>query len=148
MQVLRRDDGSTKNVQLIEKRNVHNNRLQVMNQYAQAGTCDNRYDVTILVNGLPLVHVERRRRGGLRVVAREAVQRSVRKSMPVFARRSARARVFPVGSLSRMSTFSEFRTLRACGSQEARKTLRVCSLMRVSLHLVVQIARCVTVAKA
>ncbi|MDO4289808.1 MAG: type I restriction endonuclease subunit R [Eggerthellaceae bacterium] len=63
VQVLHRDDGSVKNVQLIDKRNVHNNRLQVMNQYAQSGTYDNRYDVTILVNGLPLVHVELKRRG-------------------------------------------------------------------------------------
>lgn len=63
VQVLHRDDGTVKNVQLIDKRNVHNNRLQVMNQYAQSGTYDNRYDVTILVNGLPLVHVELKRRG-------------------------------------------------------------------------------------
>lgn len=63
VQVLRRDDGTSKNVQLIDKRNMHNNRLQVMNQYAQSGTYDNRYDVTILVNGLPLVHVELKRRG-------------------------------------------------------------------------------------
>lgn len=63
VQVLHRDDGTVKNVQLIDKRNVHNNRLQVMNQYAQSGTYDNRYDVTILVNGLPLVHVEFKRRG-------------------------------------------------------------------------------------
>ena len=63
VQVLHRDDGTVKNVQLIDKRNVHNNRLQVMNQYAQTGTYDNRYDVTILVNGLPLVHVELKRRG-------------------------------------------------------------------------------------
>lgn len=63
VQVLYRDDGTVKNVQLIDKRNVHNNRLQVMKQYAQTGTYDNRYDVTILVNGLPLVHVELKRRG-------------------------------------------------------------------------------------
>ena len=63
VQVLYRDDGTVKNVQLIDKRNVHNNRLQVMNQYAQSGTYDNRYDVTILVNGLPLVHIELKRRG-------------------------------------------------------------------------------------
>ena len=63
VQVLYRDDGTVKNVQLIDKRNVHNNRLQVMNQYVQSGTYDNRYDVTILVNGLPLVHVELKRRG-------------------------------------------------------------------------------------
>lgn len=57
------DDGSVRNVSLIDKRNVHNNRMQVMNQYAQQGSYDNRYDVTVLVNGLPLVHVELKRRG-------------------------------------------------------------------------------------
>lgn len=60
---LRMDDGSVHNVSLIDKRNVHNNRMQVMNQYAQQGSYDNRYDVTVLVNGLPLVHVELKRRG-------------------------------------------------------------------------------------
>lgn len=60
---LRRDDGSSKNIRLIDKRNIHNNRLQVMNQYTQQGAYENRYDVTILVNGLPLVHVELKRRG-------------------------------------------------------------------------------------
>ena len=64
VQVLIRDDGSTKNVKLIDKKNVHNNRLQVLNQYEESGgTHDTRYDVTILVNGLPLVHVELKRRG-------------------------------------------------------------------------------------
>jgi type I restriction enzyme R subunit len=63
VQLLRRDDGSTKNVALIDKANVHNNRLQVINQYEVAGKYANRYDVTILVNGLPLVHVEIKRRG-------------------------------------------------------------------------------------
>ena len=60
---LRRDDGTVKNIQLLDKRNVYNNRLQVMNQYTQTGNQENRYDVTILVNGLPLVHVELKRRG-------------------------------------------------------------------------------------
>lgn len=60
---LRRDDGTTKNIQLLDKRNVYNNRLQVMNQYTQTGNHENRYDVTVLVNGLPLVHVELKRRG-------------------------------------------------------------------------------------
>ncbi|MGI6590024.1 MAG: type I restriction endonuclease subunit R [Eggerthellaceae bacterium] len=63
IQPLSRDDGTTKNVRLIDKRNVHNNRLQVTNQYTQQGNYENRYDVTILVNGLPLVHVELKRRG-------------------------------------------------------------------------------------
>lgn len=58
------DDGSTRNIKLIDKKNIHNNRLQVINQYAtDEGKYDNRYDVTILVNGLPLVHIELKRRG-------------------------------------------------------------------------------------
>lgn len=61
---LTRDDGTTKNISLIDKKNIHNNYLQVINQYvADEGIHDNRYDVTILVNGLPLVHVELKRRG-------------------------------------------------------------------------------------
>ncbi len=70
VQILRRDDGSTKNIRLIDKKNVHNNRLQVINQYEESrGTHESRYDVTILVNGLPLVHAELKRRG---VAIREA----------------------------------------------------------------------------
>lgn len=62
--ILKRDDGTTKNISLIDKTNIHNNSLQVINQYVvQDGKYDNRYDVTILVNGLPLVHVELKRRG-------------------------------------------------------------------------------------
>ncbi len=57
------EDGSIKNIRLIDKDNIHNNKLQVINQYVNNGSRDNRYDVTILVNGLPLVHVELKRRG-------------------------------------------------------------------------------------
>ena len=64
VQNLTREDGTTKNISLIDKKNIHNNRLQVINQYEKnGGTHDTRYDVTILVNGLPLVHVELKRRG-------------------------------------------------------------------------------------
>jgi type I restriction enzyme R subunit len=63
VQVLKRDDGTSKNVQLLDKRNIHNNKLQVINQYEAAGVRATRYDVTILVNGLPMVHVELKRRG-------------------------------------------------------------------------------------
>ena len=70
VQILRRDDSSTKNITLIDKKNIHNNRLQVINQYEEgSGTHETRYDVTILVNGLPMVHVELKRRG---VALREA----------------------------------------------------------------------------
>jgi len=63
VQILRREDGTTKNVYLLDKANIHNNRLQVINQYEVQGAHANRYDVTVLVNGLPLVHVELKRRG-------------------------------------------------------------------------------------
>ena len=73
VQVLKRDDGSSKNIVLIDKKNVHNNFLQVINQYSvsqeQGAKHDNRYDVTVLVNGFPLVHIELKRRG---VAIREA----------------------------------------------------------------------------
>lgn len=64
IQVLKKDDGTSKNIYLLDKKDIHNNRLQVINQYVEnSGSYDNRYDVTILVNGLPLVHVELKRRG-------------------------------------------------------------------------------------
>ena len=67
VQVLRRDNGESKNIQLIDKKCIHNNSLQVINQYAisteEGAAHDNRYDVTVLVNGLPLIHIELKRRG-------------------------------------------------------------------------------------
>ena len=70
VQILHRDNDTTKNIYLLDKKNIHNNRLQVINQYEEnAGAHDTRYDVTVLVNGLPLVHVELKRRG---VAIREA----------------------------------------------------------------------------
>ena len=64
IQLLTRDNGTVKNIYLIDKANIHNNRLQVINQYAvDNGQRANRYDVTVLVNGLPLVHIELKKRG-------------------------------------------------------------------------------------
>ena len=64
IQVLRRDTGESQNIKLIDKDNIHNNSLQVINQYVEeGGNFDTRYDVSILVNGLPLVHIELKRRG-------------------------------------------------------------------------------------
>lgn len=58
-------DGTTKNIEIVDKDNINRNRVQVINQYVPGGgTYENRYDVTILVNGLPLVHIELKRRGG------------------------------------------------------------------------------------
>ena len=60
---LKLDNGETKNIRLIDKQNIHNNRLQVTNQYVEeGGAFKNRYDVSILVNGLPMVHIELKRR--------------------------------------------------------------------------------------
>lgn len=61
---LTRDDGSVKNIYIIKKETIHDNSVQVINQYTtDDGQRSNRYDVTVLVNGLPLVHVELKRRG-------------------------------------------------------------------------------------
>jgi len=69
-QLLVRDDGTKKNITLLDKKDIHNNHLQVINQYEEEqGKRDTRYDVTILVNGFPLVHIELKRRG---VAIREA----------------------------------------------------------------------------
>lgn len=64
IQVLKRDNGESRNIYLIDKKNIHNNFVQVINQYVEeGGDYDTRYDVTVLVNGLPLVHIELKRRG-------------------------------------------------------------------------------------
>lgn len=61
---LTRDDGTVRNVYLLKKDTIHDNILQVVNQYVtEDGVRPNRYDVTVLVNGLPLVHIELKRRG-------------------------------------------------------------------------------------
>lgn len=64
IQLLKCEDGSVRNIYLLDKENIHNNQLQVINQYeTEDGKRANRYDVTILVNGLPLIHVELKKRG-------------------------------------------------------------------------------------
>lgn len=67
VQNLIRDDGTTKNITLLDRKNIHNNRLQIINQYTiskgEGARYDNRYDVTVLVNGFPMVHIELKRRG-------------------------------------------------------------------------------------
>lgn len=64
IQALDCEDGSLRNIYLIDKKNIHNNQLQVINQYeTDEGKRANRYDVTVLVNGLPMVHIELKKRG-------------------------------------------------------------------------------------
>ena len=64
IKTITREDGTIKNIYLIKKDNIHDNSLQVINQYTTENwQRENRYDVTVLVNGLPLVHIELKRRG-------------------------------------------------------------------------------------
>ena len=75
------DDGHIQNIYLLDKKNLANNTLQVINQFEQTGSYNNRYDVTILVNGLPLVHLELKKRG---VAIREAFNQIHRYSKESF----------------------------------------------------------------
>lgn len=75
------DDGRIQNIYLVDKKNVARNKLQVIKQFEQAGSYTNRYDVTILVNGLPLVHIELKKRG---VAIREAFNQVHRYSKESF----------------------------------------------------------------
>lgn len=75
------DDGHIKNIFIADKQNIAHNKVQVINQFEQTGTQANRYDVTILVNGLPLVHVELKKRG---VAIREAFNQVHRYSKESF----------------------------------------------------------------
>lgn len=78
---LSRDCGSSVNIRLIDKQDIHANRLQVLNQYVQnGGACQNRYDVTILCNGIPIVHVELKRRGVSLKTAYQQIDRYQRES--------------------------------------------------------------------
>jgi type I restriction enzyme R subunit len=75
------DDGHIKNIYLVDKTNIARNKVQVIKQFSQKGVCVNRYDVTILVNGLPLVQVELKKRG---VAIREAFNQIHRYSKESF----------------------------------------------------------------
>lgn len=75
------DNGRIQNIYLLDKKDLANNSLQVINQFEQTGSYDNRYDVTILVNGLPLVHIELKKRG---VAIREAFNQIHRYSKESF----------------------------------------------------------------
>lgn len=75
------DDGRIKNIYLLDKKNITRNKVQVIKQFSQKGTQANRYDVTILVNGLPLVQIELKKRG---VAVREAFNQVHRYSKESF----------------------------------------------------------------
>lgn len=75
------DEGRIQNICLLDKKNIARNKVQVIKQFEQAGTQANRYDVTVLVNGLPLVHIELKKRG---VAIREAFNQVHRYSKESF----------------------------------------------------------------
>ena len=128
IQVLRRDDGSGKNIRLLDKTQVHNNRLQVINQYAvgidEGARYDNRYDVTILVNGLPLVHVELKRRG---VQIREAfnqIDRYQRDSFWAGSGLYEYVQIFVISNGTNTKYYSNSTRFNAIKDAEARKDKR------------------------
>ena len=120
---LKRDNGETKNIKILDKQNIHNNRLQVINQYeANEGTFKNRYDVTILVNGLPLVHVELKRRG---VAIKEAFNQINRYQRDSFWSESGLyeyVQIFVISNGTHTKYYSN--TTRDCHVKEQNKVIR------------------------
>ena len=137
IQNLKRDDGTTKNIRLIDKENIHNNRLQVINQYAAVGGADagehaaahtNRYDVTILVNGLPLVHLEMKRRGVEIRQAFNQIRRYQRDSFWAGAGLYEYVQIFVISNgtntkyYSNTTRVSHIREMDAAGRKASKKT--------------------------
>lgn len=122
-----RDNGETKNIWLIDKTNIHNNRLQVLNQYevdreTHGARHDNRYDVTILVNGLPLVHIELKRRG---VAIREAfnqIQRYQRDSFWAGSGLFQYVQLFVISNGTHTKYYSNTTRQEHITSQQGKKT--------------------------
>lgn len=79
-QILERDDGSIKNIVLLDREIISNNHLQVISQVEHEGVFKNRYDVSVLVNGLPLVHIELKKRGANLKEAFNQIERYARES--------------------------------------------------------------------
>lgn len=117
------DHGRSKNITLIDKRNVHNNSLQVINQYVigedQGAAHDNRYDVTILVNGLPLVHVELKRRGVRLHEAFNQINRYQRESFGAGTRLYQYVQIFVISNGTETKYYSN--TTRNCHIEEQTK---------------------------
>lgn len=128
VQVLRCDNGESKNITLIDKKCIHNNSLQVINQYAvsaeEGAKHNNRYDVTILVNGLPLVHIELKRRG---VPIREAfnqIDRYQRDSFPAASGLYEFVQVFVISNGTNTKYYSNttrFNHIKDANSHKAKK---------------------------
>ena len=129
IQLLTRDDGSTKNVYLLDKEHIHNNTVQIINQYeTDAGVRENRYDVSILVNGLPLVHIELKRRGVDIKEAFNQINRYQRESFWSGSGLYEYVQIFVISNgtytkyYSNTTRFTHIREQRSGGSVKSRKT--------------------------
>lgn len=119
---LRRDDGKDKNIKLLDKNNINNNILQVTNQYKAEGNYKNRYDVTILVNGLPLVHIELKKRGILIKEAFNQIKRYGKDSFWVGAGLFNYIQIFVISNGTDTKYFSN--TVRETKLSEIAKSLK------------------------
>lgn len=126
IQVLKRDDRSTKNITLIDKKNIHNNYLQVINQYEVSkdygAKYNNRYDVTILVNGFPLVHVELKRRGVAIKEAFNQIDRYQRDSLWAGCGLFEYAQIFVISNGTNTKYYSNSTRFNAINSSKKSKT--------------------------
>lgn len=128
VQVLKRDDGSSQNIMLINKTNIHANSVQVLNQYVEeSGNHETRYDVTILVNGLPLVHVELKRRGVALKEAFNQIERYQRDSFWADSGLYEYVQVFVISNGTRTKYYSNTTRVsaikeRSSGKKKVQKT--------------------------
>jgi type I restriction enzyme R subunit len=125
IKILKCDDGTSKNIYLIDKQNIHNNNLQVINQYAtDEGQRSNRYDVTILVNGLPLIHTELKRRGVAIQEAFNQINRYQRESFWAASGLFEYVQLFVISNGTHTKYYSNttrFQHIKDAGSSKAKK---------------------------
>lgn len=125
VQVLKRDDGSSKNITLIDKKNIHNNSLQVINQYVEnSGNYDNRYDVTVLVNGFPLVHIELKRRGVALKEAFNQIERYQRDSFWAASGLYEYVQLFVISNGTRTKYYSNTTRISAIKERDGKKKVQ------------------------
>lgn len=125
VQVLRRDDGSSKNITLIDKKNIHNNFLQVINQYTEkGGNYENRYDVTVLVNGFPLVHIELKRRGVALKEAFNQIERYQRDSFWAGSGLFNYVQLFVISNGTRTKYYSNTTRISAIKERDGKKKVQ------------------------
>lgn len=125
VQVLKCDDGSSKNITLIDKKNIHNNFLQVINQYTEeGGNYENRYDVTILVNGFPLVHIELKRRGVALKEAFNQIERYQRDSFWAGCGLYEYVQLFVISNGTRTKYYSNTTRISAIKERDGKKKVQ------------------------